>query len=340
MDLMQNGDKPKMPSVAAIVQYWQSQKAQIAVDWKKAADYCWRCGKQLIRGTAERNSEDNAFRHRAHIIPRSLGGSDEPSNIIILCRHCHVLAPDVVDPQFMWNWLGTNGASDPTLMLWRLAYIEYEILFGKFPVPEAFAEIILKGACGSTSSLALVASDLNVDERNAFMHLFNKAVIAALDKAERHQGKHSVSTLAWIFRQAVLYAEGKPSAVCDMMPIRSQPEIGGSGEVIYKQQTFYDMFNETEKIKIRSADSPDGEESCISELRATVEFCIPNFVKAVESAVEQSSNTGSEKIIICHQDSFASQYEEGEYALLGMAIKYAGLYGVNVTIIGKNHETL
>ena len=33
-------------------------------------------------------------------------------------------------------------------------------------------------------------------------------------------------------------------------------------------------------------------------------------------------------------------YQDDEYKLLGMAIKFAGLYGREVRIIGKNGETL
>jgi hypothetical protein len=40
-----------------------------------------------------------------------------------------------------------------------------------------------------------------------------------------------------------------------------------------------------------------------------------------------------------HQDAFAADYQEDEYALLGMAIKYAGLRGKEVRVI-KNRQTL
>ena len=43
--------------------------------------------------------------------------------------------------------------------------------------------------------------------------------------------------------------------------------------------------------------------------------------------------------MLLHQDAFAAGYHDDEYTLLGMAIKYAGLYGVMVTVGGKNHET-
>jgi hypothetical protein len=41
---------------------------------------------------------------------------------------------------------------------------------------------------------------------------------------------------------------------------------------------------------------------------------------------------------VIHQDAFSVEYDE--YELLGMAIKFAGLYGREVRIIGKNRETL
>jgi len=43
--------------------------------------------------------------------------------------------------------------------------------------------------------------------------------------------------------------------------------------------------------------------------------------------------------MVLHQDAFAASYHDDEYTLLGMAIKYAGLHGVVVTVIGRNHET-
>jgi hypothetical protein len=39
-------------------------------------------------------------------------------------------------------------------------------------------------------------------------------------------------------------------------------------------------------------------------------------------------------------DGFAADYQEDEYSLLGMAIKYAGLRGKEVRVIGKNRSTL
>lgn len=42
--------------------------------------------------------------------------------------------------------------------------------------------------------------------------------------------------------------------------------------------------------------------------------------------------------LVIHQDGFAGDYDE--YELLGMAIKFAGLCGKEIHIIGENRETL
>lgn len=44
--------------------------------------------------------------------------------------------------------------------------------------------------------------------------------------------------------------------------------------------------------------------------------------------------------ITIHQDAFAADYQDEEYALLGRFIKYVGLQGKEIHIIGKNRETI
>ena len=64
-------------------------------------------------------------------------------------------------------------------------------------------------------------------------------------------------------------------------------------------------------------------------LRVAIEKMLPDFVKLCRE-------TGDPLLI--HQDAFAADYDE--YELLGMAIKFAGLYGKEVRIVGKNRGTL
>jgi hypothetical protein len=66
-------------------------------------------------------------------------------------------------------------------------------------------------------------------------------------------------------------------------------------------------------------------------LSAEIRRLLPDFVK---------SCLKNDEIVIIHQDSFAADYQQDEYALLGMAIKFAGLHGKEIRIIGRNRETL
>lgn len=77
-----------------IVDYWFSRidESNLSVDGSEAEELCWRCG-------CKRELE------RCHIIADSLGGLDEPSNLVLLCKRCHIDNPNVNDSNIMWDWL-------------------------------------------------------------------------------------------------------------------------------------------------------------------------------------------------------------------------------------------
>jgi len=68
-----------------------------------------------------------------------------------------------------------------------------------------------------------------------------------------------------------------------------------------------------------------------SSLIATIRKNLPDFAKACADETE---------LVLLHQDAFAADYQDDEYLLLGMAIKYAGLRGKEVRVIGKNRSTI
>ena len=68
-----------------------------------------------------------------------------------------------------------------------------------------------------------------------------------------------------------------------------------------------------------------------SSLIAIIRAKLPDFAKACADDREH---------VLLHQDAFAADYQENEYTLLGMAIKYAGLRGTEVRVIGNNRSTL
>jgi hypothetical protein len=51
-------------------------------------------------------------------------------------------------------------------------------------------------------------------------------------------------------------------------------------------------------------------------LAAKIKDLLPDFVRACRA---------NDDAVIIHQDSFAADYQDDEYALLGMAIKFAGI---------------
>jgi hypothetical protein len=66
-------------------------------------------------------------------------------------------------------------------------------------------------------------------------------------------------------------------------------------------------------------------------LAAEVERLLPGFVNSCRDKAD---------MVLIHQDAFAADYQDQEYALLGKAIKFAGLHGKEIRIIGRNRETL
>jgi hypothetical protein len=69
-----------------------------------------------------------------------------------------------------------------------------------------------------------------------------------------------------------------------------------------------------------------------SELITTIERELPDFAKACRST--------DNDVVAMHQDAFAADYQDDEYKLLGMAIKFAGICGKEVHIIGANRSTV
>ena len=67
-------------------------------------------------------------------------------------------------------------------------------------------------------------------------------------------------------------------------------------------------------------------------LIAAIEKTLPDFAKTCRAQ--------DTPVVIMHQDAFAADYQEEEYRLMGMAIKFAGICGKEVRIIGTNRQTV
>ncbi len=66
-------------------------------------------------------------------------------------------------------------------------------------------------------------------------------------------------------------------------------------------------------------------------LVAEIESLLPDFARSCRDSTD---------VVIIHQDSFAADYQDDEYILFGKAMKFAGIYGKEIRVIGTNRETL
>lgn len=76
-------------------------------------------------------------------------------------------------------------------------------------------------------------------------------------------------------------------------------------------------------------------ENTDEQIKLEIESIIPDFAEMIKKA-----ETENIQDILIHQDAFAADNELDELILLGKAIKYAGMSNINITIHGKNRETL
>jgi hypothetical protein len=109
------GIKSKFPE---IISYWETKiyEGDIGVDWCDADERCWRCGYK-------------ARLEKCHIIPHSLGGVDEVSNLVLLCNRCHKEAPNSTDKECMWEWIKATKVAFYDIFWAQHGLEEYEKIY-------------------------------------------------------------------------------------------------------------------------------------------------------------------------------------------------------------------
>lgn len=111
-------------------------------DWETEQKRCWCCGHE-------------SKLQKCHIVPKSLGGSLNPENIIPLCAQCHDKAPDVVDKSEMFRWVGDQQNPISGLGLGRYWHL-WSVIEGRIEQSQpnfslAVFQECLKDAMKSTS---------------------------------------------------------------------------------------------------------------------------------------------------------------------------------------------
>lgn len=150
--------------------YWFSivDECGLSVDAAEAHERCWRCG---CEGTLE----------RCHIIPDSLGGEDKASNLVLLCRRCHVDNPNIADPDIMWDWLRAYGTPFYDTFWVNQGMKEYEFIYKK--------------------SLNEELRERNIDDMELFYKIYNEQI----KKTTFHYGHPYLNsaTLAGVLRATI-----------------------------------------------------------------------------------------------------------------------------------------
>jgi hypothetical protein len=109
-----------MPSHRSVMDYWQREINKIPAEklqndsflWKLVSinfedAKCWACEFYPVTCSDPRNFK---FLQRCHIVPKMLGGSYDPSNIVLLCKGCHEESPDVSHPIWMKKWIAQKSS--------------------------------------------------------------------------------------------------------------------------------------------------------------------------------------------------------------------------------------
>lgn len=136
-----------LPSKIQIFRYWKDrlQDFGIFIDWGEPS--CWACGFHYgikydvkAKDTSWKKILDGWERiplQRCHIIPRSLGGSDERSNLFLMCRECHDLQPNTALPEIFFEWARAQSS-------WMRESAKIEETLRSFDVPSEQHQELLR----------------------------------------------------------------------------------------------------------------------------------------------------------------------------------------------------
>jgi len=134
-----------LPSRWEIASFWAARKPLWVVDLGEPA--CFACGHFKESWDRRKRVPDRWNRselERAHIIAKGTGGSNEPSNLVLLCSFCHGQAPMTTFPAIMERWIDQPRASE--LISRVQAGIEDAQQVLEAPLPEVTPEQLGKTA--------------------------------------------------------------------------------------------------------------------------------------------------------------------------------------------------
>jgi len=154
-----------LPSKSQIFDFWKDRLIDLGffIDWGEPG--CWACGFHYGAKYDVRRSDagwaeifrgwDRIPLQRCHIIPRSLGGTNDVANLFLMCRECHDLGPNTTIPDIFFDWARSQNSGARETSKIRAAFESYNISIDG-PAVECFCELIdsaefkswISGKCG------------------------------------------------------------------------------------------------------------------------------------------------------------------------------------------------
>jgi 5-methylcytosine-specific restriction endonuclease McrA len=137
----------ELPSNAEVFEHWKDKPRRfgLLIDWGEPS--CWACGfhygtkYDIMRADATWSEVLKKWNEmplqRCHIVPRSLGGSDDADNLFLMCRECHDLAPNTTVPEVFFEWARAQSS-------WKRDGERIDSAFEAFGIVDADKEALLK----------------------------------------------------------------------------------------------------------------------------------------------------------------------------------------------------
>jgi hypothetical protein len=108
-------------SKSEILEFWKDRISEtgLFIDWGEPG--CWACGFHYGVKYDTRSGDapwteilklwERIPLQRCHIVPRALGGSDNPENLFLMCRECHDSQPNTSVPEIFFRWARNQSSS-------------------------------------------------------------------------------------------------------------------------------------------------------------------------------------------------------------------------------------
>jgi hypothetical protein len=126
-----------LPSKSQVFEYWKDRLDELGffVDWGEPGG--WACGFHYDDKYDIKRSDvtwdvildcwNSIPLQRCHIIPRSLGGTDDVANLFLMCRECHDLAPNTSVPEVFFDWARAQNSLSREFAKFRSAFESFGI---------------------------------------------------------------------------------------------------------------------------------------------------------------------------------------------------------------------